>query len=38
MDYIKGMLHTISRELAIAGIGGTGGGKGGNNAMKILIK
>ena len=40
MDYLRGMLHTISREMAIAGIGGTtsGGGQGANTALRVLVK
>jgi hypothetical protein len=43
MEQVKSMIHTISRDLAVAGIGGgsTGGGSskvGANSALKTLIK
>ena len=46
IEHIKSMIHSMNREMAVAGIGGSGtsiaaSGKklsSGNGAMKILIK
>jgi hypothetical protein len=45
MEHLKGMMHTMSRELAVAGIGGSNvsssaasKGSGGSAALRTLIK
>ena len=38
IDHIKSMMHTMSRELAGAGIGGASGNKGGNSVIRTMIK